>query len=156
MSITQTVRCDDCNRPLLEGAKPNAGHHHHDRRCPLGPDKPPRIHHLHFCKDACIGSFLTKQAAAKLDAAVKTVAESTTFPPWRTTSASTPRAKSGGRSMPTHVETAKASFTSGFGGRMHGYIGHLDAAARIRLEAAIAGRATNVDTRTSERPRLRR
>mgnify|MGYP000950069262 CR=1 FL=1 len=70
MSITQTVRCDDCNRLLLEGAN----------RMPViitmtvdvqaGPDKPPRIHHLHFCKDACIGSFLTKQAAAKLDAAV--------------------------------------------------------------------------------------
>ena len=52
MSITQTVRCDDCNRLLLEGAN----------RMPViitmtvdvqaGPDKPPRIHHLHFCKDA--------------------------------------------------------------------------------------------------------
>ena len=71
MSITQTVRCDDCNRLLLEGAN----------RMPViitmtvdvqaGPDKPPRIHHLHFCKDACIGSFLTKQAAAKLEAALR-------------------------------------------------------------------------------------
>lgn len=80
MSITQTVRCDDCNRLLLEGAN----------RMPViitmtvdvqaGPDKPPRIHHLHFCKDACIGSWLTKQAAAKLDAAVNKVAEKHDIP----------------------------------------------------------------------------
>lgn len=70
MSITQTVRCDDCDRLLAQGTE----------RMPLiitmtvdlqAEGKPPRIHHLHFCKDACVGSWLTKQAAAKLDAAVK-------------------------------------------------------------------------------------
>lgn len=69
MSITQTVRCDDCDRLLAQGTE----------RMPLiitmtvdlqAEGKPPRIHHLHFCKDACIGSWLTKQAAAKLEAAV--------------------------------------------------------------------------------------
>lgn len=52
--------------------------------------------------------------------------------------------------MPTHVETAKGIVHEWFRwADAGGYIGHLDTAARIRLEAAIAGALANVDTRTS-------
>lgn len=51
--------------------------------------------------------------------------------------------------MPTHVETAKGIVHEWFRwADAGGYIGHLDTAARIRLEAAIAGALASVDTRT--------